>query len=537
MNIRIKMAMTKKNYLSEHFGENRTEFLMQLKEATEILVKDAKIHYEDDDFCASILKGKKYGVTFVKDKKKGVNIVFLKDYEGYSVKDIKNDDFFNVLQIKKRKKEDGLEADSFSYDRKVFSYRLEDEKPNDIVKGLLDFLKREDADDLVKNNLFGKTKEEQLAFAKTYGFDSLGEEMMPIFFEPSYYVMLKKALLKKVDYETAQTLGSMAKYLEHLNIEKNISLSFDESDYEAMNKYGLLYKDLLPAWGGIFEEMKIEFAAQGIISPEAAANNTVNSIMWLEDNFITIRLDSYEMIIDCKDARNYNVYLNNYTEDREDFIKKIKTNKINRVSEVVLSIKEGDVTNANPEYLYLLNLDMEFGYKELLNSNVLKENKEKYNYDYYMKYMATLYNASELNVLYRAFAGLGTGIEYNAEYGSFSEGRVFKLNSLKDYVPATEAFESSIFVLQTDFDNMRGFKINHLSKDWHNGLKKLIKNYDVNKVEIENELKTLYSHLKDQKITDQKMKELPKMMNKLKKLDKALDKENKTLVSSSKVKM
>ncbi len=104
---------------------------------------------------------------------------------------------------------------------------------------------------------------------------------------------------------------------------------------------------------------------------------------------------------------------------------------------------------------------------------------------------------------------------------------MLNIDNLVDFVPATDAYESRVFVLQGDIDN--------LNKDWHNGLKKLISNYDKNKVEINNELKEVFSQIKDEKIIESKLKELPKIMNKLKKLNKQLDEREAKMLSVLKI--
>lgn len=180
---------------------------------------------------------------------------------------------------------------------------------------------------------------------------------------------------------------------------------------------------------------------------------------------------------------------------------------------------------------------MEYGYEYemLLDMGLLEENPNQYSYDYMIRYHATLYGVSELNILYRAFAGLGTGIEYSVEHGAFYEKKMLNIYNLVDFVPATDAYESRVFVLQGDIDNLRGFKLDNLNKDWHNGLKKLISNYDKNKVEINDELKEVFSQIKDEKIIESKLKELPKIMNKLKKLNKQLDEREAKMLSVLKI--
>ncbi len=54
-------------------------------------------------------------------------------------------------------------------------------------------------------------------------------------------------------------------------------------------------------------------------------------------------------------------------------------------------------------------------------------------------------------------------------------------------------------------------------------------------MEINDELKEVFSQIKDEKIIESKLKELPKIMNKLKKLNKQLDEREAKMLSVLKI--
>lgn len=531
------MSITKANYLSDHFNENRIDFLHKLKKATELIIQKKNIVYEDDDFTASILRGENSALIIVDNKNEDERVVYIKDYEGKNSKDVEDDELINLYWVKHYKEEGSLDKDSFCRESKAFSYKVNFEsKENNAqnkMKKLKEFMKREDADKIWAERVNGKDVEEQRKFSIEYGVD---EKLMPILENADYFNFLKTALKNEKEYITAQTLDVMRLYIKHLNDEKYFGLSLEESDYKAMNKYGSIYGELIYSWGITFEEIELAFKAQGITSEKIGKKLKLRNSMWIEDNKIIMKQESYDLIIDLIDSENYDVYVSdNSKQNYEDFLQKLKNNNIDPLTEVAISLRDKEIINANPINLYLLDLDVRFGYKDLLEAGILEERKEKYNYEYFMKYMATVYGASELNMLYRAFVGLGTGIEYSVEHGAFYDKQMGKIDNTSNYKAATKEFEKGIYIIQPDLDNLKKNKLDNLNNDWHKGLKKLINNYDANQENIDEEGRIIFDHVGDENFVEKKLKELHKVMKKLKKIDKQLDEKKAKLLSSLKM--
>lgn len=543
--------MKQHDYLTDYFNKERLDFLKNLKRETLSVFENKEIIVEGERFNVYLFRGQEKAFLLLNDKDKNKHHVFISDKD--DIKNLTNEDLFDKEYFEKRlekyDEEESVEQ-LFPMLVRVFAYSEKEEEKlphqtsmRNLVRCFSDnkFVK------VFKKDFLGKNQERQIEFAKKYSFENIDKKLLNLLSKEEYFESLYEALKNTQinDFYVSYTLKNFSVFLNEINaLSKNKEkFVLNENDLNATIKYAEIYQKSIESWGSTFEMLQDGFIKHGIFSQKKAQDAQMIYPCWLDGDKIIFTYNSNSVIVDFKDNENYVLYtvIPEMGDNIEDIMDKIKKNKVNDVENTTLKVVNGKIKFVDPVCLYSFKLDLEFATSKLLEMGILESMDETKEYDYQMKYHSKLYNVSELNMLFRAFAGLGTGMEYDKEKGLFFEPRTLKDSKLGDYKKVSDEYEEMVYLTPVDDTNVRGLKIPYLNEDWHNGLKKLLSHYSKHKENIEKEMNDFFMNpnlsSNQKKFNEDARKEfcnrqftsLEKMMKKLLKIDKDLDKENKKL--------
>lgn len=268
-------------------------------------------------------------------------------------------------------------------------------------------------------------------------------------------------------------VGIIAQYTQLLNTKGYLAKVYPNEFFTNLNREAIpKYQRMLPDWIMGMNGMRKACEENKHTSKSKAFEfNDLDNHVWVKQEKLIVTSQNVGFYFYIKDDDNFTVYmLEKEYKSVDKEIKRIdnavENKTINDLTDVVLKVENGKITNLNYSLMYCFELDMEYSVKAMKERGIYKVEYpvDLTSYQYQKDYYQHKYGYSEFEFVAQAMMTLGGGFDYDKEKGIFVDDGVKYIPNLPK-APDTrqEKFE--------DFNYLYPKKISHLNSDWLDGLK------------------------------------------------------------------
>jgi len=223
---------------------------------------------------------------------------------------------------------------------------------------------------------------------------------------------------------------------------------------------------------------KIEYFVKVCVEQDFSGDNPfvyndLDNRIYLHNKSLIVTDQTCGFYFDIKDKENISVYFldKEYKDTQEEILRieeGLKNSTLDTLKDTVWEIKDGKTQFFNTVFMYVLDLNFEFGVKAMEEEGLgcVEYPVDITTYQYQRDYYYTKYGMNEFEFLAQAFLTLGGGFDYDQKAGTFVDKSIKYTSELEQEEKSTEP--------ATDMNYCYPKKFNHLDQDWHNGLKYLV---------------------------------------------------------------
>lgn len=283
---------------------------------------------------------------------------------------------------------------------------------------------------------------------------------------PYYERMFKRQKYLSNSTSDIGLLKTYYDFLKHKNyIKSNYSVNFFKLLNEKNVEYYAQYTDEM------FIDMKM------LLKASQKHNFTEKKRFWYNDSEYAIWQDNGKLMlsdqncilmVDIEDEKNYIIYLIDNMYSTKDeltlFKERLEKNEINDFTDIALKVENGKITLCNSIGMYITQIDVEFGAKDMMQA---KKCKREYpvdmeSYEYQKNYFCHQFNKTEFDFLSKVFLD-----QYIFSY-SLKKG-LFKslITNYKHNLPIEKQSIPKYITLNKCYPK----KFSYLNNDWLEGLK------------------------------------------------------------------